>query len=380
LLRVHFTLFGRNFLRSTDDFSTTRTGTCCTSILIRVCVRATFVSRTLEVMFHDRVNDDDADREEEKDVDAAVDVDGGAPYGPDLPDNDDTTASSIVDVVAAVKVEPITIQTTTTNLDTCHLLYSCTACNELQQLTQSVPECSSTSSNDHSSSRSTTTTGRVIAFQCGVEDVSNETTETSSSTGSSRYNDDPNRSKQRHSRRTTSWQEQQPGKYSNSRMIRSTGNSVTTTTTTTTILYESCTRTDAEYEFSFVQFQVFVCILGLLSLLSIRKQKLYAASLFDQRRMATSNSSSATTNTTTSNNAMASNGSTTNSNNNSTASSMSRGRGVVLQRSNTTNCSTNTTTTHDGHIELMNKTSNDRTFTVEETKSLLTSVSDMDVV
>ncbi len=62
--------------------------------------------------------------------------------------------------------------------------------------------------------------------------------------------------------------------------------------------YESCRTTQNESEFNYIQFQVFICLLGLISIYSIRKQKSLAASLFDQRRMTTTSSTAVTSSTT----------------------------------------------------------------------------------
>lgn len=50
-----------------------------------------------------------------------------------------------------------------------------------------------------------------------------------------------------------------------------------------TIMYQVCQRTKADEEFLMIRLQVFCLVLGVLSLLSVRKQKSNASSLFDQR-------------------------------------------------------------------------------------------------
>jgi hypothetical protein len=49
--------------------------------------------------------------------------------------------------------------------------------------------------------------------------------------------------------------------------------------------YESCKRTAADEEFLLVRLQVFCLLLGAFAVVSVRKQKIVSASLFDQRKL-----------------------------------------------------------------------------------------------
>ena len=138
------------------------------------------------------------------------------------------------------------------------------------------------------------------------------------------------------------------------------------TTPTFLYYYESCSYTKDEYEFNYIQFQVFICLLGIISIYSIRRQKMFAASLFDQRRMKNNTSTGTSTNATV---ATTTNVSRTNSTNNSSS------RGVVIQRSNTglmNHNSQNSNNNNDGN-----------NVNSIEMKSLLSSgstINDMDIV
>jgi hypothetical protein len=48
--------------------------------------------------------------------------------------------------------------------------------------------------------------------------------------------------------------------------------------------YESCKRTAADDEFLLVRFQVFCVLLGAFAVISVRKQKIVSANLFDKRK------------------------------------------------------------------------------------------------
>jgi hypothetical protein len=48
--------------------------------------------------------------------------------------------------------------------------------------------------------------------------------------------------------------------------------------------YESCKRTSADEEFLLVRFQVFCILLGAFAVISVRKQKIISANLFDKRK------------------------------------------------------------------------------------------------
>lgn len=52
----------------------------------------------------------------------------------------------------------------------------------------------------------------------------------------------------------------------------------------TRIKYESCKRTAADEEFLLVRFQVFCILLGTFAVVSVRKQKIVSANLFDKRK------------------------------------------------------------------------------------------------
>jgi hypothetical protein len=49
--------------------------------------------------------------------------------------------------------------------------------------------------------------------------------------------------------------------------------------------YQSCKRTRAEEEFRVVRLQVLCLLLGAVAVVSVRKQKMVSASLFDQRKL-----------------------------------------------------------------------------------------------
>lgn len=60
------------------------------------------------------------------------------------------------------------------------------------------------------------------------------------------------------------------------------------------VVYQVCQRTKADDEFLMIQLQVFCMILGIVSFLSVRRQKSTASSLFEQRqRMRTPKANSA---------------------------------------------------------------------------------------
>jgi hypothetical protein len=271
-----------------------------------------------------------------------------------------TEAEDETEVENSIEDNQIEIQQEDVYMD-CSLFRSCDRCTEIEY--SRILECQ-------------TGTGRIMTFRCTttVATTTDEMTEIDPSNTLSVNT--PNGD-----RETRSYQEyRKDDAYYNSNNNNdnlSTIESSTTalipsssTITTPAFLYhyESCLYTNDEYEFNYIQFQVFICLLGIISIYSIRKQKMFAASLFDQRRMknTTTGTTAASTITNTTTTISTSNVSRTNSN----ASS----RGIVIQRSNTglMNSQNNNSDTNNVNNSIS-----------IEMKSLLSSgssINDMDIV
>lgn len=181
----------------------------------------------------------------------------------------------------------------------CTLFRACDRCTETESLT--VPECQMGTTSG--------TTGRIVTFRCTIITHNNNN------------NDRATRSYIEHRKDETYY-------YSHGSSIsdRSPIATLSSSSSSSNFLlyhYESCRTTQNESEFNYIQFQVFICLIGLISIYSIRKQKMLAASLFDQRRMTTTTSTAVST-------AASSTTTTTVSRTNSNAS-----HSRVIQRSNT---------------------------------------------
>ena len=240
----------------------------------------------------------------------------------------------------------------------CSLLRACDRCTESELST--IPECQMGS-------------GRIITFRCSTTptgDATENDAAGSSSSSNTLNNDRDTRSYQEYRKDDTYYNR---NNNDNLAMIDSFSSSSSSSSSTTSSppfqhYYESCLHTKDEYEFNYIQFQVFICLLGIVSIYTIRKQKMFAASLFDQRRM-TNTSSTTAANTTTAA---------------ATIRPVSRNnsRGVVIQRSNTGIMShnNNSSTNNDGNSG--NGTSSNTSNI--EMKSLLSSTgssnSDLDIV
>lgn len=176
----------------------------------------------------------------------------------------------------------------------CTLFRACDRCTETESLT--VPECQMGTTSG--------TTGRIVTFRCTVITHNNN-------------NDRATRSYIEHRKDETYY-------YSHGSSISDRSPIATLSSSSSNFLlyhYESCRTTQNESEFNYIQFQVFICLIGLISIYSIRKQKMLAASLFDQRRMTTTTSTAVST---------VASSTTTVSRTNSNAS-----HSRVIQRSNT---------------------------------------------
>ena len=239
----------------------------------------------------------------------------------------------------------------------CSLLRACDRCTESELST--IPECQMGS-------------GRIITFRCSTTPSGDaiENDAAGSSSSNTLNNDRDTRSYQEYRKDDTYYNR---NNNDNLAMIDSFSSSSSSSSSTTSSppfhhYYESCLHTKDEYEFNYIQFQVFICLLGIVSIYTIRKQKMFAASLFDQRRM-TNTSSTTAANTTTAA---------------ATIRPVSRNnsRGVVIQRSNTGIMShnNNSSTNNDGNSG--NGTSSNTSNI--EMKSLLSSTgssnSDLDIV
>ena len=266
-------------------------------------------------------------------------------------EEDETDENSFVEDIDKDKQE---MEEEETSMN-CSLLRSCDRCTETEF--SSIPECQKGN-------------GRIVTFRCTAATTpTDEMTETDVNGDAGSSSSTPNNNNDRDTR---SYQEYRKddlyyGRNSKNDSLAMLDALSSTTATSSSSLpflyhYESCYHTKDEYEFNYVQFQVFICLLGIVSIYSIRKQKMFAASLFDQRRMKTTGTSAVTSTRSTTRN--------------------SSGRGVVIQRSNTglmshSNPSNNSSNANN------NDNSNGNNASSIEMKALLSSGSsngDMDIV
>jgi hypothetical protein len=158
----------------------------------------------------------------------------------------------------------------------CTLFRACDRCTETESLT--VPECQMGTASG--------TTGRIVTFRCTIITHNNNN-----------HNDRATRSYIEHRKDDTYYYSHGSSISDRSPIatLSSSSSSSSSSSNFTLYHYESCRTTQNESEFNYIQFQVFICLIGLVSIYSIRKQKMLAASLFDQRRMTTTTSTAVST-------------------------------------------------------------------------------------
>jgi hypothetical protein len=270
-------------------------------------------------------------------------------------DNDDHSSKSINDSGST--------GSNSNSSSSCTILHTCMRCTNEQR--ETISECM--------------TTGRIATFHCLVE--STATTTSGSYTRNS--NDDTTiHPRQHHPQRNTLWrQQQQRQQHSNNNdpniqfLLKhnkndNIGPTITTIPTTlayddrdTKIYYSSCYYTNNEYEFNFIQFQVLICLIGMIAIYSIQKQKIYVASLFDQRRLVVNKTK-------------------VNSNNTSDTTISGTTGTIEMKSIHTTTSSSSNNHNNKNHYSSNNNNnkllSRQQSKAIEETKSLLSP--DMDIV
>jgi hypothetical protein len=256
-----------------------------------------------------------------------------------------STVEDELDVESSIEDSNTDVQEEETYMD-CSLLRSCDRCTETEF--SSIPECQ-------------IGTGRIATDEAPENELAGGDISTSSK--NTPNNDRDTRSYQEYRKDDTYYSNHN---NDNLAMIDSFSSStITTPPPPFKYHYESCLHTKDEYEFNYIQFQVFICLLGIVSIYSIRKQKMFAASLFDQRRMKNTGATTGSTMTATAS---------------TRSTSRNNSRGIVIQRSNTGVMSqsnpSNSSTSNDGNNNVNGSSS-------IEMKSLLSSGSsngDMDIV